>query len=408
MIIFQIVHFFVFRNSLLLKGEAGEFEETEMKRNAWILLFLVLSVAASPGTAMCKQAFNAQVPFNILYAGGVEHTFIRIEHPQWDAVEFQTTASGGVQLLISLRDGNQIHYLDQEQLVQLRRKFDTSSRSRDYRYAPMKYHSKIEKDGTVEVSFSAETDMGKIEATFSSAGPLKEMNDVTDPFNHAMEVIPVLYLEKTVPGSQRTSVLLDGKPLKIRWDYLSFVQGANFGIIFRAEQRKEKLLEFKPGEKNWVGARWVYDVGGNRVTYSIEKEKDSEGFYEVKRLGNMIVQKAWVRPGEKGRQVKRVSTYSLVHDNKEFVIEFDSPLFLPTMLLENEILRSELGFKARISNSGWAVWGKIRMVSWKEDQRIRTEMEFLPSFPEFLSKRPIYYVMSEGKDRFEVIAKEMR
>jgi len=378
-----------------------------MKRSAWMLLFLILFVAAQ-GTGVCQQVFNPQVPFNILYAGGVEHTFIRIEHPQWDAVEFQTTASGGVQLLISLLNGNQLHYLDQEQLVQMRRKFDTSSKSRDYRYAPMKYHSKIEKDGTVGVSFFAETDMGKIEASFSSAGSLKEMNDVTDPFNHAMEVIPVLYLEKTVAGNERTGVLLDGKPLKIRRDYVSFVQGANFGIIFRAEQRKEKLLEFKPGGKNWVGARWVYDVAGNRVTYSIEKEKDSEGFFEVKRLGNMIVQKAWVHPAEKGRQVKRVSTYSLVHDNKEFVIEFERPLFFPAILLENQILRSELGFRAKISDSGWAVTGRVKMASWKEDHRIHTEMEFLPSFPEFLAKRPIYYEVSESKDCYQVTTKEVR
>ncbi len=389
-----------------VKGGLGGFEEVKMKRNAWIFLFLALSVAASPGTAMCGQAFNPQVPFNILYAGGVEHTFIRIEHPQWDAVEFQTTASGGVQLLISLLNGNQIHYLDQEQLVQMRRKFDTSSKSRDYRYAPMKYHSKIEKDGSVGVSFSAETDLGKIEANFSSAGPLREMNDVTDPFNHAMEVIPVLYLEKTVPGSQRTIVLLDGKPLRIRWEYVSFVQGANFGIIFRADQRKEKLLEFKPGEKDWVGARWVYDVGGNRVTYSIEKEKDSEAFYEVKRLGNVIVQKAWVRPSEKGRQIKRLSTYSLVHDNKEFVIEFDSPLFLPTLLLENQILQSEVSFKAKISNSGWMVRGRVKIASWKEDDRIHSEMEFLPSFPEFLARRPIYYEVIESAERYQAVARE--
>ena len=362
----------------------------------------------TPASGICQEVFYPQVPFNILYAGGVEHTFIRIEHPQWDAVEFQTTSAGRVQLLISLLDGNQIHYLDEEPLVQIRRKFDTSSKARDYRYAAMKYHSQIEKEGTVGVSFSAETDLGKIEGSFSSAGSLKEMNEVTDPFNHAMEVIPVLYLEKTVPGSKETRVLLDGKPLKIRWDYVSFVQGANFGIIFRTDHRKEKLLDFKPGEKSWVGARWVYDVGGNRVTYSIEKEKDSEGFYEVKRLGNMIVQKAWIRPDGKGRYVKRVSTYSLVHDNKEFVIEFDSPLFFPAMLLENQILRSRLSFKAKISNSGWAVRGKVKMASWKENNQVHSEMEFLPSFPEFLAKRPIYYEVIESKDRYEVIAKEVK
>ncbi len=380
-----------------------------MKQMRYLTVVILIGIwFAAPCPGISQEIFSPQVPFNFLYAGGVEHTFIRIEHPQWDAVEFQTTSTGRVQLLISLLNGNQIHYLDQEPLVEMRRKFDTSSKSRDYRYAPMKYQSKIERDGAVGVSFSAETDMGKIEASFSSTGSLKEMNDVTDPFNHAMEVIPVLYIEKTVPGSERTRILCDGKPLKIRWDHVSFVQGANFGIIFRTDRREEKRLEFKPGQERWVGARWVYDVGGNRVTYSIEKEKDLEGFYEVKRLGNFIVQKAWIRPDEKGRQVKRVSTYSLVHDNKEFVIEFDPPLFFPVMLLENQILRSELGFKARISNSGWAVTGRVKMVSWKEDHRIHTEMEFLPSFPEFLAKRPIYYDVVESENRYEVIAKERK
>ncbi len=380
-----------------------------MKRMKYLLgLLLCGSFFVSHTSGICQERFHPQVPFNILYAGGVEHTFFRIIHPQWDAVEFQTTSTGRVQLLVSLLDGNQIHYLDQEPLVQIRRKFDTSLKARDYRYAPIEYRSKIEKDGTVQVIASAKTDRGKIDVSFFSSQPLKEVNEVVDPFNHAMEVIAILYMERTAIGNEKATVLLDGRPLHIRKSDVSFVQGANFGIIFRTDKRDERLIEFKPGQEKWVGARWVYDVGGNRVTYSIEKEKDSEGFYEVKRLANMIVQKAWIRPGEKGRQVKRVSTYSLVHDNKEFIIEFDVPLFFPAMLFENQILRSELGFRAQISNSGWAVRGRVKMASWKEDDRVHSEMEFLPSFPEFLVKRPIYYEVIESKDRYEVIAKEVK
>ncbi len=373
-----------------------------------LVLILLGTFFAAPCPGISQEIFSPQVPFNFLYAGGVEHTFIRIEHPQWDAVEFQTTSTGRVQLLVSLLNGNQIHYLDEEPLVQIRRKFDTSSKPRDYRYAPIKYRSMIEKDGNVQVIATAKTDQGKIDVSFFSSQPLKEINQVVDPLNHAMEVIAILHMERTALGDEKTTVLLDGKPLKIRKSNVSFVQGANFGIIFRTDKRDERLVEFRPGQERWMGARWIYDVGGNRVTYNIEKEKDLEGFYEVKRVGNFIVQKAWVRPDEKGRQVKRVSTYSLVHDNKEFVIEFDPPLLFSVTLLENQILRSEISFKAKISNSGWAVRGRVKMASWKENNRIHSEMEFLPSFPEFLAKRPIYYEVVESKDRYGVVAREER
>jgi hypothetical protein len=81
--------------------------------------------------------------------------------------------------------------------------------------------------------------------------------------------------------------------------------------------------------KGRLGARWVFDLEGSKVTYSIEKEKDSEGYYEIKRLGNMMIQKAWARPVKGGRELRRVSTYSLVHENKEFIIEFEPALFFP-------------------------------------------------------------------------------
>lgn len=374
------------------------------KARNFVILILCGVFCAAPGTGASKEIFYPQVPFNLLYAGGVEHTFVRVEHPQWDAVEFQTTASGGVNLLISLLDGMQIHYLDQEPLVQLRRKFDTSPKLRDYRFAPMEYRSKIGKDGTVEVIVSAKTEMGKIDVNFFSTDTLKEINQVVDPLNHAMEVIAVLHIEEGVSGDERTRVLLDGTPLKIRRDHVSFARGANFGIIFRTDRRDEKLLEFKPGQEGWVGARWSYDLGGNRMTYSIEKEKDSEGYYEVKRLGNFMVQKAWMRPAQKGREVKRVSTYSLVHNNKEFIIEFDPPLFFLTSLQGKQVLQSDFSFKAKISNSGWAVRGSVKMVSREEANRIHTEMDFLPSYPEFLAKRPIHYEVIEGVDRYQVIA----
>jgi hypothetical protein len=307
---------------------------------------------------------------------------------------------------VSLLDGTQIHYLDEEPMVPLRRKFDTSSKPRDYRYAPMEYHSQIGKDGTVKVTTSAKTERGKLEVTFFSSEPLKDVNQVVDPFNHAPETIPVLHMERTVSGDERTTVLLDGKPLKTKKGHVSFVQGANFGIIFRTDKRVEKLVQFRPGEKGWLGARWVYDLSGNRVTYTIEKEEDSEGYYEVKRVGNMMVQKAWLRPAKGGRVVRRISTYSLVHENKEFVIQFEPSLFFPSSLEGKEVLKTQSDFKGMISNSGWAFGGRVEMESTEKADRVQTTLEFLPSFPEFLAKRPIYYKMMEGKDRYEVLAVE--
>jgi hypothetical protein len=369
-----------------------------------LILLVVLFPFPCPGIS--QEVFYPQVPFNILYAGGVEHTFLRVEHPQWDAVEFQTNASGRVQLLVSLLDGTQIHYLDEEPMVELRKKFDTSSKPRDYRYAPMEYHSQIGKDGTVKVTASAKTEGGKIDVTFFSSEPLKEMNQVVDPFNHAPETIPVLHMERTASGDERTTVLFDGKPLKTKKGHVSFVQGANFGIIFRTDKRVEKLVQFRPGEKGWSGARWVYDLSGNRVTYTIEKEEDSEGYYEVKRVGNMMVQKAWLRLAKGGRVVRRISTYSLVHENKEFVIQFEPSLFFPSSLQGKGVLRGQSDFRGRISNSGWAFGGRVEMESTEKADRVQTMLEFLPSFPEFLAKRPVYYKVMEGKDRYEVLAVE--
>ncbi len=375
-------------------------------RDVLIIIFCVSFLALPNNEGISKEILYPQVPFNLLYAGGVEHTFVRVEHPQWDAVEFQRTASGGINLLISLLDGMQIHYLDQEPLVQIRRKFDTSIKPRDYRFAPMQYRSKIGNDKTVEVIASAKTEMGKIDVTFYSTDPLKEINQIVDPLNHAMEVIAILHIEEGVSGDERVRVWLDGNPLKIRKEHVSFARGANFGIIFRTDQREEKLLEFKHGKEGWMGARWSYDLRGNRVTYHIEKPRDLEGYYEVKRIGNFIVQKAWMRPIEKGREVKRISTYSLVHDKKEFVIEFDPPLLFPTSIPGRERLQRDFNFKAKISNSGWAVKGGVRMLSREEANRIYREIDFIPSFPEFLAKRPIYYKVTEETDRYQVIATE--
>jgi hypothetical protein len=376
-----------------------------MKQYLTFLIFLAM-VFPFPCQGISQEAFYPQVPFNILYAGGVEHTFLRVEHPQWDAVEFQTNASGRVQLLVSLLDGTQIHYLDEESMVPLRRKFDTSSKPRDYRYAPMEYHSQIGKDGTVKVTASAKTDGGKIDVTFFSFEPLKEINQIVDPYNHAPETIPILHMERTVSGDERTMVLLDGKPLKTKKGHVSFVQGANFGIIFRTDKRDEKLIQLRPGERGWSGARWVYDLSGNRVTYTIEREKDSEGYYEVKRVGNMMVQKAWLRPAKGGRELRRISTYSLVHENKEFVVQFDPSLFFPSSLEGKGVLKAQFDFKGMISNSGWAFSGRVKMESTERADRVQTTLEFLPSFPEFLAKRPIYYKVMEGKDRYEVLAME--
>jgi hypothetical protein len=370
------------------------------------ILFGIGMIAPFPGRS--QEIPVPQVPFNLLYAGGVTHTFFRVEHPQWDAVEFQTTASGGITLLISALDGQQIHYLDQKDMVQVRKRFDTSPKARDYRFAPMKYQIHIDPEGKVEALFVAETDAGRIDAKFLSADSLKEMNQVVDPLNHAMEVVAILHMERNVSGSEKSEVLLDGKTVPVKRDHVSFVQGANFGIIFRTDRRVERLVEFRPGRQGWLGARWVFDLEGSRVTYSIEKEKDAEGYYEIKRLGNMMTQKAWVRPATGGREVKRVSTFSLVHENKEFVIDFDRPLFFPALLRGNEVIRKECDFKAKISNSGWVVKGNVQVMSSGEGDRTRTEIDFLPSFPEFLAQRPIYYEIVESRDRYEVIAKESR
>ena len=367
------------------------------------ILFMVSWTIAHAGVS--KELFYPQVPFNLLYAGGVEHTFIRLEHPQWDAAEFHTNASGGVIFLITLLDGTQIHYLDQEPLVQMRRKFDTSSKARNYRYAPMECRSKIGKDG-VEVTFWAKTDLGNFKVNFHSSGPLKELNQAVDPYNHSMEVIPILYMEKTVSGDEKTDILLDGKPLKIKKGEVSFTQGAHFGIIFRTDQRDEKRIEFVPGQGEWMGARWIYDLQETRVTYSIEKEKDSEGYYEVKRLGNNMVQKAWLRPVEKGREVKRISTYSLVHDNREFIVEFEPPLFFPVTLQERETLENSFDFKVKISNSPWVARGRVKMVSKEETGEIRTVIDLVTTSPEFLAKRPIRYEVTESAQRYQVIATE--
>jgi len=383
---------------------AREVKMKKMKYLAVVVLWGIWLISSSPGIS--QEVFYPQVPFNILYAGGVEHTFLRVEHPQWDAVEFQTNASGRVQLLVSLLDGTQIHYLDEEPMVPLRRKFDTSSKPRDYRYAPMEYHSQIGKDRMVKVTASAKTEGGKIDVTFFSSEPLKEMNQVVDPFNHAPETIAILHMERTASGDERTTVLLDGKPLQTKKGHISFVQGANFGIIFRTDKRVEKLIQLRPGERGWLGARWVYDLSGDRVTYTIEKEKDSEGYYEVKRVGNMMVQKAWLRPAGEGREVRRIATYSLVHENKEFVIQFEPSLFFPSSLEGKGVLKAQTDFRGKISNSGWAFSGRVKMESTVKADRLITTLEFLPSFPEFLAKRPIHYEVVESAKQYEVVATE--
>jgi hypothetical protein len=352
-----------------------------------------------------EQTFYPQVPFNFLYAGGVECSFIRVHHPQWDAVEFMTTASGGISLMNSMLDGIQVHYLHDKDLVQLRKQFDTSSKPRDYRYAPMEYQSKIGEDGRVEIVFTAKTDLGRFDVSFFSSNSLKEMNHVVNPLNHAMEVIPILYMEKTVGGDDRTRVLLDDKPLKIKSK--SFTLGANYGIIYRTDKRIEKLEKFRPGYEGLVGTRWLYDVDGRRVTYSISKDRDTEGYYEVKRLAG-FVQKAWVRPSDKGREVKKISTYSLVHDNKEFIIEFNPPLFFPSTMQGKPSFRSYSDFRAKISNSGWDVKGNVKVMSKGTTGGMDHDVEFLPTFPEFLAKRPVFYKVSEGANFYKVFAMEER
>ena len=229
-----------------------------MKKWTRISILIILALFYfEPAPGFTGEVFYPRVPFNILYAGGVEHTFIRLEHPSWDAVEFQTSASGSVIFLLTFLDGTQIHYLDQEPLVRLQRKFDTSSKRRDYRYAPMEYRSMVGKDGRLKVTFSAKTDVGKFDISFYSSDPLEELNQVADPVNHSMEVLPILYMERSAPGDERTRVLLDGKPLKIKKkDKVAFIQGANFGIIFRTDRRDENLIEFTPGWDGLLGTRW--------------------------------------------------------------------------------------------------------------------------------------------------------
>ena len=46
------------------------------------------------------------------------------------------------------------------------------------------------------------------------------------------------------------------------------------------------------------------------------------------------------------------------------------------------------------------------MVSKKKTSGIHTVIDFLPSFPEFLNKRPIHYEVNESPKRYEVVAKE--
>jgi hypothetical protein len=96
----------------------------------------------------------------------------------------------------------------------------------------------------------------------------------------------------------------------------------------------------------------------------------------------------------------------LVHENKEFVIQFEPSLFFPSSLEGKEVLKTQSDFKGMISNSGWAFGGRVEMESTEKADRVQTTLEFLPSFPEFLAKRPIYYKMMEGKDRYEVLAVE--
>jgi hypothetical protein len=376
-----------------------------MKKRCFFAVIIFIGIAV-PCPGGSQEIPIPQVPFNLLYAGGVTHTFFRVEHPQWDAMELQTSASGGVTLLISGLDGQQIHYLDQEPMVQTRKKFDTSPKARDYRFAPIKHYLNIDKEGKVEAFFAAETDLGRIDAKFISLGSLKEINQVVDPLNHAMEVVAILYMEQNVSGNERSEVLLNGKIIPVQRDQVSFVQGANFGIIFRTDQRVERLVDFRPGRTGWLGARWVFELEGNRVTYSIEKEKDAEGYYEIKRLGNMITQKAWVRPAKGGREVRRVSTYSLVHENKEFVIEFEPALFFPASVEEKKALSSHSDFRAKISNSGWCVNGRVGMKSRAEGKGILTEMDFLPGLPKFLGSRPVFYEIIESPQQYRVIARE--
>jgi hypothetical protein len=366
-----------------------------------MLLGFILSMTFSV-EGLCEEKFYPNFPFNFLYSGGVECAFIRVEHPEWDAVEFMTTASGGISLMMSLLDGYQIHYMDDRDLVEIRKKFDTSSKPRDYRYAPMEYKSNISKDGLVEVRFKADTDIGEIVVHFISDGALKELNQVVNPLNHAMEVIPILYNEKAAQGDEKTRVMGDGKPVKIK--SANFTLGANYGIIYRTDKRVEKLERFFPGRKGLVGARWLYEVDGRMVTFSVSKDRDAEGFYEVKRLSE-FVQKAWMCPVENGRKLKRLSTYSLVHADKEFFIEFDPPLFFPVSV-KGKALETRSTWRAKISNSDWDAGGEIKMISRSSGEGLVSEIDFLPLHPEFLSIRPIHYRIIGDEKEYKVVATE--
>jgi hypothetical protein len=112
-----------------------------------------------------------------------------------------------------------------------------------------------------------------------------------------------------------------------------------------------------------------------------------------------------MRPVENGRELKRVSTYSLVHADKEFFIEFDPPLFSPVSVKERE-LESRSTWRAKISSSGWDAGGEIKSVSRSSGEGLVTEIDFLPSYPEFLSIRPIHYRIIEDQNEYKVVATE--
>jgi hypothetical protein len=287
--------------------------------------------------------------------------------------------------------------------VEIRKRSDTGSKPRDYRYAPMGYQSEIGEDGLVEATFSATTDMGDIDVHFASTGSLSVMNKVVDPLNHAMEVIPILYLEKQVAGNEKTRVHHRGRPVTIRSS--NFTLGANYGIIFRTDKRIESLKRYMPGRKGLIGSRWIYDFQGGTASYSISKQKDEEGYYEIKRLTN-FVQKAWIHPLKNAKRLKKISTYSLAHRSKEFMIVFDPPLSFPKNIEGDAVIRGTSKFKSKISNSGWDVQGKVEMKSLKKADQVRHLLEFYPQYPAFLAKRSTFYDVYDSAQRYEVNAKE--
>jgi hypothetical protein len=69
-------------------------------------------------------------------------------------------------------------------------------------------------------------------------------------------------------------------------------------------------------------------------------------------------------------------------------------------------LKAQTDFRGRISNSGWAFSGRVKMESAVKADSLITTLEFLPSFPEFLAKRPIHYEVVESAKRYEVVATE--